>query len=297
MNRTKPVGRRIRVTLIAAMAMVPPACSRLSYPPWTSGRWYADYQSAERAAAGNRPLLIYFKDPRHGVHDPIEKALRSNAFSGELHDPVGCVLSKSYPPDRRYLAQFRVERAPALVVVHPDGTFHATCQLSNRDELTAFLASAKPPGAIPKVDPFVPRSPTYHWLESADDAVADAERTGRSAVIVFYRSWSRDWGILEKMLATYEVYSRLDSLVHCRVGIWGVDRERYVTRFGDLRLPAMVIVRPDGTGSVNELPISSEAIARFVDGALHPDIPIAAKDATAGATANLPGGGTSTAGP
>jgi hypothetical protein len=284
------------MTLATALALIPPACSH-SLPKWIPGGWYADYESAERAAAGNRPLLIYFKDPRRGIRDPVQEALRSDPVSRALGDHVGCVLSKSYPPDRRYLAQFGVERAPALVVVHPDGTFHATSKLTNREELFAFLASAEPPGAAPIVDPFVPRSPAYHWLDSPDDAVAAASRTGRSAVIVFYRSWSGDWITLHKLLATYEVYSRLDSLVHCRFGVWGVNRNQHTTRFGNLRLPAIVIARPDGTDSVVELPTSSEAVARFVDDTLHPDKSMAAMEAAAGATTALPGGGSSTAGP
>jgi hypothetical protein len=87
-------------------------------------------------------------------------------------------------------------------------------------------------------------------------------------VVVFYRTLSRDWARLEPLLNRHEVSVRLAPMVHCRIGLMRFLADAYITRFGALKLPAMVIAHPDGTYNALELPTSYEAIARFVDASL-----------------------------
>jgi hypothetical protein len=56
-------------------------------------------------------------------------------------------------------------------------------------------------------------------------------------------------------------------MVHCRVGVGGLSTDAYITRFGALMLPAVVIAHRNGTFDVLEMPMSYEAVVRFADGA------------------------------
>ncbi len=236
--------------------------------------WVADYDTAElRCRETGRELLILYKDTRPGADDSVEKALRNGPAEELIRDYVRCKLFKSYEPDRRYVAQFGVARAPAIVVVHRDGTYHAKAGSMSTAAITSFLATAKAPGASPEINPYIPRHPRYHWHSSLEDAGLATRQSNRptlgssTTLIVFYRLLSRDWQMLNKLLTRREAYSRLADMVHCRIGIANPWTDAYITRFGALKLPAIVIAFRDGTHDVLELPTTSEAIARFVDAA------------------------------
>ena len=89
--------------------------------------------------------------------------------------------------------------------------------------------------------------------------------TNQEIVVVFHRTLSSDWSKLKKFFTRREVHARLADMVHCRIGLTKILTSTHETRFGLLRLPAIVIVRRDRTHSVLELPTSYEAIIRFAD--------------------------------
>lgn len=233
---------------------------------WTTGGWVTDYDAAEeQVRLSSRKMFIFYQDNRPGVDGPTEEALRTAAVKQSLGGFVLCRLLKSYEPDRRYAAQFGVDRAPAIVVVHQDGTYHARTGPMSAADIEAFLSSAKPPGAMPAVNPYIPRRPRYTWLRSIEAAKEAAIRTGRPILVVYHRSFSGDWQGLDKLLQRREVYRRFSPMVHCRVGIANPWAVATITRFGALKLPAMVVVRDDGTYCILELPTSYEAVVRFAD--------------------------------
>jgi len=235
---------------------------------WASDGWVADYDAAEqRQRESGRELLVFYKDTRPGADTSIEEALASPPVRELIRGYVRCRLFKSYEPDRRYVAQYGIDRAPALILVHRDGTFHARSGLMSTAKLVAFLADAKPPGARPVINPYIPRRPRYDWRRSIEEAQQVARLTGRPLLVVFYRTLSRDWQELNKLLSRHEVYRRFADMVPCRIGLTSLSADAYITRFGALKLPAIVIVDCDGTRHVLELPTSYEAVVRFADAA------------------------------
>lgn len=233
---------------------------------WTSAGWVADYDTAERLSrAPGSELLILFKDPRPGADDSLEKALNDGPVKELISGYVRCRLFKSYEPDRRYVAQYGVHRAPALIVVHKDGTYHARSGAMPATEVAAFLSSSRSPGERPRINPNIPRRPIYNWRRSIDEAEKIAVRTNQEILVVFHRSLSSDWLNLKKFFSRREVHARLADMVHCRIGLMNFLASTHDTRFGILRLPALVIVHRDGTHGVLELPTCYEAIIRFAD--------------------------------
>jgi hypothetical protein len=258
---------------------------------WVSGGWAADYQLAEqRARESGREMLILYKDARPGVDGPIERALKSPPVKARIGKYAHCVLFKPHEPDRRYVAQFGVDRAPALIVVHADGTYHAHTGAMSAQGIIDFLDNAQEPGAQPVVNQWVPREPRYDWFDGMNAAKEAAERTGQPILIVYYRYLSRDWQRLEPLLMRREVYSRLADMVHCRIGTANPWASAYITPYGALKLPAIVIARSGGAYDVLALPTSYETIVRFADAALRGREDAEAEPTASGPAAPTTGG-------
>ncbi len=276
------LGLSVPLSLFGLILVIA-GCALPRIGPLSSG-WLADYDTAEqRIRESGEQLLIFYADTRPGADRSMERALKSDRVKPIIADTVRCMLVKSYEPDRRYVAQYGVDRAPALVLVHADGTYHAQAGSMSVEKIAEFLAAARPPGAKPILNPFIPRQPKYNWLRSIDVAEEAAERTSQPMLIVFHRRLSHDWRRLEKLLSRHEVYMRLADMVHCRIGMFPFLGKTPDTPFGAMRLPALVIVRGDGTYDVLELPTSCEAVVRFADTALRTERPAQSDSASAAA--------------
>ncbi len=263
---TTQAHRRV-FTLVGVVLLAGAGCAS-SLDRWTSRGWVADYDTAEqRIRESGRELLIFYKDTRTGADGSLQEALKSEPLNSLTKGYVRCVLFKSYELDRRYVAQFGVNRAPALIVVHTDGTYHARSGPIRAEAVAGFLADAQAPGERPTINPHIPRRPHYQWHRSIEEAEQISRQTGREVLIVFHRSWSRDWARLKRLLSRHEVYRRFADMAHCRISQTGFSADAVITRFGPLRLPALVILRCDGTHEVLELPTRYEAIVRFADAA------------------------------
>ena len=261
----------------------------LSLPRWNPDGWLGDFDTAERRVAeSEKELLILYVSGRWGRESFLQQALDSESLAVVAEDKVRCVLSRSYEPDRRYVAQYGVDRVPAVILVHRDGTYHARTGPMTPDEIKAFLASAKPPGATAAYSPHIPRRAQYQWQDAIEPALAQATLEGKPLLIVYYRKISRDWRRLKKLLHRHEVWSRLDDLIHCRVALPGFSRETAITPFGALRLPALVLVRTDGRHDVIELPTSYESVVHFAESTLAPGARRAANPTLPGAPAIIP---------
>lgn len=231
-----------------------------------NARWFADYEKAEaQCSKCSKPMLIWYKEARPGFPDPLRKTFRDATVRKRLHDYVICSLVRSYEPDRRYVAQYGVERAPAVILIHRNGTYHALVGRQSPDQLLALLDTADSAGSKPALDPHIPRRPRYHWLDDFGAASAEAFRTKRPMLVVFYRRWSFDLRRLDEMLQRREVYSRTTDMIHCRLSMPDNANRTLTERFGIREMPALVFVRADGDFGVLELPRSYEAVVQFVD--------------------------------
>lgn len=266
-NKRHYVGWRPGYAGMAFMValMLATGCSS-RWSRWRPNGWNADYNAAEsRMSTSGGDMLIFYRAVDQGLPDPTFDALRSASLKHQTAQYVRCSLYRSYEPDRRYVAQYGVERAPALIVVHHDGTYHALTGVTSAAKISEFLAAAQPPGAVPVLNPHIPRETNYVWHSSFESAEAAAQKTGQSILIVFDRWWSRDRRKLNKLLEHREVYSRFVGMVHCRPWSMLGNGDKAISRFGVANVPALVIVHPDGSHRVLELPTSYEAIVRFAD--------------------------------
>jgi len=213
-------------------------------------------------------MFIYYRGVDHKSKDPVFAELKNGPASTELRDRVKCVLYSTYEPDRRYVAQFGVQRAPSLVLVHPDGTYHSIPGPLTSERILRFFVESAQPGQTPVLNPNIPREPHYDWHRSLASAKETAEKTKEPIFIVLDRGFSRDWKKLRKMLERSEVYARFGRMVPCRPGLFfggGGDARK---QFGVNNLPAIVVLQRSGAYEVLETPVSYEAIVRFADRAL-----------------------------
>jgi len=240
---------------------------RLPRVAW--GGWIAGYEEGVAAAnESGQGFLVFYRTTNVGVPDPMHDAVQTALRGEEGSKLVRCFVFASHEPDRRFVRQYGVQRAPALIVIHPDGTFHATEGPRSADQVAQFLENAQPPGATPTPDALLPREVTYDWHYSFESAQSAAAKSEQAIFVVLDRWMTRDWLKLGPMLDCRDVHSRVADMVHCRpnAGVWsGVDEVR--KRFGVTNLPAVVVVRPGGSYQALELPGSSDAIARFLDAA------------------------------
>ncbi len=287
LNRNRGCWIKRKAALMSLVAICG-GCA-LSMPRWNPDGWMGDFDTAQqRFAESEKELLILYVSGRWGRESNLQQTLDSELLAAGVKDKVRCVLSRSYEPDRRYVAQYGVDRAPAVVLVHRDGTYHARTGPMTPDDVKAFLASAKPPGAVAVYNPHIPRRARYQWQDAIEPALAQAARKGKATLVVYHRTMSRDWQRLKKLLHRHEVCLRLNDLVHCRIALPGFSRDTAITPFGALRLPAMVIVRPDGQHAVLELPTSHESVAHFAESALSPGAQRATNPTLLGAPVTTP---------
>ncbi len=234
---------------------------------WSYGGWLSSYQTAEdRCRETGQPLLILYKRPG-AADEGYRDALPSHSKDAGGAPFVRCVLSSGCEPDRRFVSQFGVERAPGVVVRHSDGTFHTKYGRFTADEATAFVGSAVAPGAAPLVNPFVARRSQYAWFTSLRDAGLQAANTQQPLLIAYERRLSRDASQLEALLETTEVHRRVADMVPCRLTVWDAWSDPYDGPFGVLHLPAIILVWPDGQSDILQRPVSTDPIVRFVEDA------------------------------
>ncbi len=253
-------------------------------PLWGGGGWVADYDKAERRVEQtDRDLMIYYRGVHKTGRDRTEESLAKGEVNARTREFVRCKLFKAYEPDRRYVAQFGVERAPALIVVRRDGTYHARTGPMSVDDVLSFLDESQELGTTPTVNAHIPREVDYRWRRSAAGARAAAQRSGAPILFAFERWWTGDWRQLEELLETTEVHARFALMVHARIdSFWPASRQE-AEQLGVTQWPALVVAYPDGRVKVLELPTSLEQIVRFADAAAAggDDGPAIEPDATA----------------
>lgn len=264
-ERDRPRRRTLTTINICALALI--ACVGCAGSGgWARAKWHTNYDSAESAVRQTgQPMMLRFVNPRPGRPDPLDRIFENARVSSRLGAYVCCVLYGSYEPDRRYVSQYGVRRAPAVMVVHPDDTYHAKTGNMSAEEFLAFLDDAEPPGAPAIINPHIPREARYHWIADLDEVFESVRETGRPGLIVYHRGFTGDFRAIQAMMSKHEVYTRVCHMVHGHDGGWNRWATTRETPFGKIALPAIVWLQPDGSHEVLEMPDSSQSIARFVD--------------------------------
>lgn len=228
--------------------------------------WEGDFDAAERRAyRQDRPLLVYYTNAQAWEDDPMLEVLKGPELDEHMAEMTKCLLTPTHEPNRRYVQQFAVDRAPAIIILHRDGTHHSIQGPQTAAEVREFVASASPPGLPPVYNPHLPRPVRYAWTSSIDRAAEAGETRGVPVFVVIDRPFTLDWQRLAPMLERREVWSRVAGMIQCRPGLWGLGIGDAQRRFSLNNLPAVVILQPDGRYRTLELPNSYEAIARFAD--------------------------------
>ena len=192
------------------------------------------------------------------------KAAEDSAVMDATEGFIRCKLFRTNEPDRRYMAQFGVDRAPAVVVVYEDGTYRAHTGLLSAGAFLTFLDSEDGPRNSPVVSRHIHREADFAWHKDIESAREASRQTGRAMLVVYHDWLGRDWSDLESMLSRHEVYSQVAGMVHCRRRVMWRSAKDEMARWGVTALPAVVIVAADGTHHTLESPDSYEIVARFV---------------------------------
>ena len=263
----------MRALILGSMLCVSgAACTPLAR--WATGGWVADYDTAEALVRrSGKDLLVYYQGKRGEETDLTGQSLKNGKVRRRLAEFVCCKLFKAYEPDRRYVQQYHVRRAPALILVHADGTYHAHAGRMHPEDVIAFLDQTKTlPSHVADTYRHIPRRPEYVWLDRADAARSDAENANRPILFVFHRVLTNDWRRLEDLLERPEVFTRFGPMTHCRLSSLSKKARDEAARCGVEQWPALVIAEPDGTARILESPAGYEQIVRFADGRPPPEM-------------------------
>jgi hypothetical protein len=236
-------------------------------------KWTYSYIEAERkAAAEERDILVIYRDHLDFSSADLEDAMQSPVLEPVTKDYVLCSLVSAYAPNRRYVAQFGVASPPAVIVVHPDGTYHAQTERLTPEDIRSFLAGAQAPGQRADRDIAVPRATDYLLRAEGvyERAVEKANRLNRPLLII-YKWWLDDESTrLIARMSRPEVAARCASAVHCILDWDYVPNRRHVARYGVGRYPAIIVVHRDGSADVLDGPASAERIIGFLSRTLPP---------------------------
>ena len=239
-----------------------------------AARWHFSLTEVEQArlharqvGRPERDTLLFYTDLWDPKSGQVQGVLESPLVKPLIADKHRCMLVKDFAPNQRYMAQYRIDSAPALVVVHPDGRYHARPGLLTAEQARDFLTAAVGPGSAPESAIQIPSVPDYHWYGSYEKAVALAAGQNRPLLIV-YKWWlSAESTELLSRLSRPRVRRQFGEMVHCRLDWDYIPNRAYVAPYGVSKVPSMIIVRADGTyHTLVGLP-TVERIIRFAVGA------------------------------
>jgi hypothetical protein len=236
-----------------------------------SSAWIDSYNLAEQVARSRETdLVLFYKDHLDPQSGQMAERLEDPRVHSALTGKVKCVLVTVFEPNAKFVAQYGVSGAPALIVVHPDQTYHAREGPMSVEQIVDFLHSAQAPGEKPELNPQLPREYQYQWIGIYEDALERARRQNRKLLIV-YKWWlSGESNELLRRLSKPEVARHVHEMAHCLLDWDYVPNRRHMASYGVQKVPAMVIVHQDGTYHAKEgLPDIAD-IVRFIVNARAP---------------------------
>ncbi len=209
-------------------------------------------------------MLVFYKDPLDVNSGKLRDAVESPSVRPLANGMVQCLLVPSYPPNRSFVAQYGIRDTPALIVIHPDGTYQRLKGVHSAQEVRAFLESAKGPGLSPEVNPRIPRGTTFDYFNIYERAVEAAQRQGRRLIII-YKWWvNAESTELIRRISRPDVARYFAESVNCILDWDHVPNRSHVKKYGVTKFPAIIIVEPDGRyRSLTGLP-AVDRIVRFV---------------------------------
>ncbi|HEY3244180.1 MAG TPA: hypothetical protein VGM03_12610 [Phycisphaerae bacterium] len=250
-------GKLTGAALLAGVALLMTGCG-----PQT----VLTYEEAEaRQRHTDRPILVFYKNHEDPASGQMKENLQNGQLAPLINGTIFCVLVSDFPPNRKFVAQYGVEYPPALIVIHPDGTYHSREGLLSVEEIRTFLASASGPGQPANLNAQVPRDIDYHWENDYERAVLHAQQRNRELFVV-YKSWAspESTELLARLMNRPEVALHFVETVNCILDDSFAANRSYMARFGIERVPAMVLVHRDGTYHSHVGPATPEEIVRFV---------------------------------
>lgn len=226
--------------------------------------WRFDYDEACRQGRRqDRDVFIFYKDPLDVRSGRMRDVIEGPSVAPLLNDAVRCMLVPSYRPNRKFVAQYGVDQPPALIVVHPDGTYHALSGMHDAEAVRVFLASTDAPGEQPMHDIGVPRRVGFEYFNIAERAEEIARRQNRYLFII-YKWWLHpDSTELIRRASRPDVARYFAETVNCILDWDYLPNRRYVARYGVTKFPAMIMVAPDGRYQTLQGVPGVERIVRF----------------------------------
>jgi hypothetical protein len=226
--------------------------------------WRYRFDLAEQAARRSHlPMLVFYKDALDPGSGEALEWFNDGRVAGKLGAYVLCKLANDWSGNRAFVAQFGVQSTPAVIVVHRDGSYHATTNLDHIDSLVNFLEVARPPGAQPDLDATVPRRINYRWRSMYQPALKTAEQQNRRLLIV-YKWWldRNSTKLILDHLRDPEVFARFSRTVNCLLDWNYVPNRAIAGKYGVDSFPAMIIVEPDGSyRTLSGLPEPGDIVA------------------------------------
>ena len=209
----------------------------------------ADFDTALRVAAQqDKELFIYYQSWLSPDCGQMQDCVRSPSVQQALSNKIACILDESYEPYQRVVAQYDVDRYPAVILIHRDGTYHRRIGLLNEQQILNFLEISQPPGRPPLINPQIPRQVDLQWQADYEAAFELAREQGRR-VFIFYKSVIsvESTDMLFNVFQTPAVAAHFDGTVNCLLD-WGYPPNRdLMARYGINDVPAVVMVNPNGT--------------------------------------------------
>ena len=129
-DASKPPGRRPRINP--------------QIPRTVDYRWEADYERAfARAEQQNRSVFIFYKSVISAdSNEMLASVLNRSDVAGLFDNSINCLLDWGYPPNRRLMVRYGVTNVPGIVIVNPDGTYHARQGRMTAAQIISFARGA-----------------------------------------------------------------------------------------------------------------------------------------------------------
>jgi hypothetical protein len=233
-------------------------------------RWFNIYEDAlEEAKRQNRRLLIVYKWWLSGDSTELIRRIHKPEVARHFATMIHCMLDWDYIPNRQHMAQFGVDKVPALVIMHQDGTFHAMEGLASINKIVEFAVAARAPGNRPGL-PRTERAASYNWQTDFDRALGIARRQNVNVFVFYHSVFSDTSKQMEDRLMEPAVAALFQNTVNCKLDWSNPQNRALMEPYAVDRVPACLLIRPDGTFHVRIGPQTVEDMASLVHAAQRP---------------------------